>query len=959
MTFVYDFDHEHEMAWDPLKLVLGGKGAGLNRMARDPELQELVPPGFTITTDAYRHFASSGLSDQLISEVRAALDRLEERTQSSLGDPASPLLVSVRGGAPVSMPGQLETVLNVGFSGKVFEYLAKQEPEWAFDSHRVFLEGYARAASNISRQRLLDISKGATGKNSESDWNFDNLRAVNLCYASLLAKEGINLEADNHWQILLELIQRVFASWDSEQARRYRSNPRERIPDHLGTAVNVQCMVFGNRDSESGSGILLTRDKDSGAHESRVDFATGCQGDAIVSGTVDPVLDGVPKLQELGIWERLLAAGNKLEEILTDACDIEFTVEGGRLWILQVRPAARSGQAALRIAIDLATEPHASGIPLRSMEDTLLRLDPDDVRRVLYDRLRPSRDDVFLAQGETGAFGAAKGQAVFSVRAAETATVPVILIRPETVPEDTAGMFHANGYVTVTGGRFSHAALVATKWGRPAVIGVRDLQIDEAGGRCYFTLPSGETRTVYAGEPVSIDGFTGEIYCGDVQIEEAKDPTADLRQICAWASEVCERERQGNPGELATVAVRVNAERAQDVTQAVGLGAQGVGMVRTERMPTVSRALNRNSTSIFESRNALLPEVRADLRQAHYADFRELISVCRSMECPLAIRLLDTALADDLRIVRAAQRTSTLADPTSEEEDPGRAARDVTAMLARGGSPSDALREETWRSGHSVGALSTRGVRLGLLVEDLYRLQLDALMDAIIEQLVEGYLPRIELIIPMVIAGGEIELVRSMIDQSRASLVQRLRRDHPACARLAEGWHPSVGVMLETPRAMMISHDLAPLVDFFTIGTNDLTQMVYGFDREEVGGPLLNTYFKREILATNPFDTIDEAAVLPLVEISVNGIRTADEGQNYHEIGVSGDHGGDATSIKAFAAAGIDYVSCRADRVPVALLSAAQHAIARKRSRLERDARAAIIDLSRPAESTEMSRPRQ
>lgn len=836
----------------------------------------------------------------------------------------------------MSMPGQLETILNVGISGDVFEYLAKQEPEWAFDAHRVFLEGYARAASNVSRQRLLDISKEATGKESERDWSFDNLRAVNLCYADLLSKEGISLNANDHWGILVELIERVFSSWDSEQARRYRSNPRERIPDHLGTAVNVQCMVFGNRDSRSGSGVFLTRDKDTGEHESRVDFAIKCQGDAIVSGTADPMLEPLPTLQKLGVWDSLLSAGTRLEELLTDACDIEFTVEQGRLWLLQVRPAARSGQAALRIAIDLAVQPQPTGVPLRSIEETLLRLDPEDIRRVLYDRLRPSRDDLLLARGETGAFGAAKGEAVFSVRAAETATVPVILIRPETVPEDTAGMFHANGYATVTGGRFSHAALVATKWGRPAVVGVRDLQIDEAGGRCHFTLPTGEQKTVYAGEPVSIDGFTGEIYAGNIEIEEAKDPTADLRQICAWASEVCERERGVSAGERPTVAVRLNAETEQDVTQALELGAEGVGMVRTERMPTVSRALARNAPSIFESRNALLPEVRADLRQAHYADFRELVSVCRLVECPLAIRLLDTAFADDRRIARSAQRTASPAGAPTQDEDPAHAARDVTAMLARSGNVTKTLGEADWRTAHGVGALSTRGVRLGLLVEDLYRLQLDALMDAMVEHLAEGYLPRIELIIPMVIAGGEVEIVRTMIEQARASLVQRLRREHSASARKAEEWRPSVGVMLETPRAMMISGDLVPLVDFFTIGTNDLTQMVYGFDREEVGGPLLNTYFKKEILSTNPFDTIDEAAVLPLVQLAIGKIRAADDIRNYHEIGVSGDHGGDAVSIKALAAAGVDYVSCRADRVPVALLSAAQHAIVGKRKRLER-----------------------
>jgi pyruvate,orthophosphate dikinase len=916
-THVYDFEHCLDLRWSEVVALLGGKGAGLNRMARHSDLRDHVPHGFTIATTGYHEYVRNGLSGTLANQVNEALERLEEKSRLSLGDPDRPLLLSVRSGAPVSMPGQLETVLNVGITS-VIDALFEQDSWWALDSHRTFLEGYARAVARFSRDDLDRVGADLKG-HQRHEWTVDDLRALNIAYAHMLRNVRRFPAIDNRL-VLDEIIGAVFQSWESDQARRYRENPRERIPHSLGTAVNIQAMVFGNRNQSSGTGVLFTRNKDTGANTPLVEYAPHLQGEGLVSGTTDPAPheEGIRELERLELWRPLIDKGRLLEEIYRDACDVEFTVDDSKLFLLQVRPAERSGEAALRIAVDLATKSfYEDGRPLLPPDESLRQLKAEDVARLLNGRLRPRNSDVLLARGETGASGAAKGAAVFSVRAAEHAQGNVILIRPKTVPEETSAMGRAMGYVTRIGGRFSHAALVATKWGKPAVVGVKDLRIDPSGTCCVFVKKTGdkdEEITVYEGETVSIDGSTGEIYRGDVEIE-SKPAAADILRVCEWAADALTRA-----GDRPRLGVRVNAETRGQIEEGLRHGASGVGMVRTEEMPDVAPVLHRLSSMRLAPGSEVPDEIAKDFLHKHTHAFRQLMRACQNRDCPLAIRLLDTALLSPQLL----PPSEPVGAPEEEEEGTTRSfAAALTAVLEA----------EPRRTEYDVNPLSTRGVRIGVLFEELYRLQIEALFTAASELLREGYRPKLELIIPMVIATGEVELVRRLVNSEKRALSERSGRvGDVSVVRALEDWQVGIGAMVETPRAVMIADRLTQLVEFFTLGTNDLTQMVYGFDQEEVGGPLLQRYFDAGILTVNPFESLDDKAVLPLLEVGIGATRSASLAlDRYVEIGLAGDHGGDPRSIRLLANAGIDYVSCRPERVPIALLTAAHVAIDRRR----------------------------
>jgi pyruvate,orthophosphate dikinase len=864
VTYVYAFDHKHRKAPMSLKDLLGGKGANLAEMTSVLELP--VPPGFTITTDACRASMQGGWPDGLTEEVAKARAKLEKAMGKRLGDAVDPLLVSVRSGAKFSMPGMMDTVLNLGLNDDSVEGLAKQTDErFAYDSYRRFISMYGRIVLDVEAEdfeRLLDTAKEWDGVTADSDVSAETLRRLCQRYKEVVQRHtGRPFPQDPDDQ-LRGAIEAVFRSWSGARAVAYRN--RERISHDLGTAVNVQSMVFGNRDENSGTGVGFTRDPSTGEQGAYGDFLVNAQGEDVVAGirNTEPLsaLEGrFPK-----IHKELMKIFGRLESHYRDMCDTEFTIEQGKLWMLQTRVGKRTGVAALRMAVDMTKD---RKIKL-SKEEAVLRVTAEHLDSVLHPQFEAGKKDV-LTTGLAASPGAAVGRVYFTADEAVEAVdrgEQVILVRNETSPEDVHGMSVAEGILTARGGLVSHAAVVARGWGKPAVCGAEAIRITGKS----FTVGS---TTVNEGDVISIDGTSGDVVLGAVGLTVGETPP-EFDLVLRWADEI----RKGK------LKVRANADNGPDSARARQFGAEGIGLCRTEhmflgddRLPIVRRMILADTP---EEEDAALEQ----LRKAQKADFLEILEAMDGL--PVTVRLLDPPLHEFLPDVEELVVKQATAGLTPEEEDLLDAAR-------------------SWQEVNPM--LGTRGVRLGVMKPGLYEMQVRALMEAAKERVKKGGTPIVEIMIPLTIGREEMGLARSWVEEAIG--------DTPA------GIEVTIGTMIETPRAALLADEIADLADFFSFGTNDLTQMTLGFSRDDVEGRIMSSYIERGLLKRNPFETIDPRGVGQLVKLASQRGRAA---RPDLKLGVCGEHGGDPESIALFYDAGLDYVSCSPFRVPIARLAAAQ-----------------------------------
>ena len=870
MTYVFAFDHEHERPPKDMKDLLGGKGANLAEMTSVLRLP--VPPGFTISTDACRAYMRGGWPAGLDDEVAAHVERLEATMGKRLGDPADPLLVSVRSGAKFSMPGMMDTVLNLGLNDESVEGLAKQtsDERFAYDSYRRFVSMYGRIVLDIPAARfdeLLDQAKEADGVKADSDVSAPTLRALVADFKQVVERETGAPFPQEPGDQLRGAIEAVFRSWNGARAIAYRV--REKISHDLGTAVNVQTMVFGNRDDDSGTGVGFTRNAATGENHPYGDFLVNAQGEDVVAGIRNT--EPIAALQDRfpGIYDELMEIFARLEKHYRDMCDTEFTIEQGKLWMLQTRVGKRTAPAALRMALEMTDDP-TIGL---SREEAILRITGEQVEQMLHPEFAvPDAELTVVARGLGASPGAAVGRAYFSADDAEEAAKrgeKVILVRPETSPDDVHGMIVAQGILTSRGGATSHAAVVARGWGTPAVVGAESVRIS---GRSF----TASGVTVNEGDTISLSGTTGIVVEGEVSLKlpEASDAMGTLLD---WADDI----RRGK------VAVRANADNGPDATNAVKFGAEGIGLCRTEHMFLGDERLPIVRRMILAGNEAEEAAALEELRGAQKADFVEILEAMDGK--PVTVRLLDPPLheflprTDELMVKEA---TAGLTDEERVLYDAARAWEEANPMLG------------------------TRGVRLGVLKPGLYAMQVRALMEAAAERARAGGKPIVEVMIPLTVSGEEMALARQWVES--------------AIAEATAGGEPvevTIGTMIETPRAALQAEEIAEHAEFFSFGTNDLTQMTFGFSRDDVEGRLLTAYLAQGLLKRNPFETIDQPGVGRLVEEAVAGGR---RGRPGIKLGVCGEHGGDPESIGFFVKAGLDYVSCSPFRVPVARRAAAQ-----------------------------------
>jgi len=882
MPFVFDFDHKHRRPPMELKDLLGGKGANLAEMTSVLRLP--VPHGFTITTDACRAYMDGGWPDGLSGEVKRARARLEKKMGKQLGDPVDPLLVSVRSGAKFSMPGMMDTVLNLGLNDLSVQGLAKQtdDERFAYDSYRRFVSMYGRIVLGIPGEAfdtLLEEAKERSGADTDADVPLAQLHVLVYAYKQIVSDHtGAEFPQDPDAQ-LRGAIEAVFGSWNGPRAFAYRAH--EGIAHDLGTAVNVQAMVFGNRDERSGTGVGFTRDPATGAKGEYGDFLVNAQGEDVVAGIrntepLSALKDKFPK-----IHAELLAIFARLERHYRDMCDTEFTIEQGKLWMLQTRVGKRTGRAALRMAVEMTTDP---GIRLTRGE-AVQRVTAEHLDQMLHPQFAQTSNPV-LTKGLGASPGAAVGRVYLTADDAAAAAERgerVILVRTETSPEDVHGMLASEGILTARGGLVSHAAVVARGWGKPAVVGAEKVRIS---GRSF----SVGTTVVQEGDWISIDGTAGEVVLGQVPLAEAK-ASEEFETLLGWADAI----RKGH------LQVRANADNGPDAANGRRMGAEGIGLCRTEHMFIAEDRLPIVRRMILAEDPTAETEALEELRVAQRADFIEILEAMDGL--PVTVRLLDPPLHEFL--------------PDTGEL----AIKEATVGL----TPEEQALFEAAKQWHEFNPmLGTRGVRLGVIKPGLYSMQVRALMEAAVQRVADGGRPVIEIMIPLTVTREELALARDWVEEA---VSKTLAASEPSTRRRLE---VLIGTMIETPRAALRADEIAEVADFFSFGTNDLTQMTFGFSRDDVEGRMMSAYLEKGLLKRNPFETVDADGVGELVRIGVTRGRAT---RPSLKIGVCGEHGGDPESITVFAAAGCDYVSCSPFRVPIARLSAAQVVLATEAER--------------------------
>ena len=896
VKYVYDFSEGDKS----MKDLLGGKGANLAEMTK---LGLPVPPGFTITTEACRaYLKESAVPETLATEVTRALRGVEDQMGRHLGDPADPLLVSVRSGAKFSMPGMMETVLNIGLNDESVLGLAavSGNERFAWDSYRRLIQMFGKTVLDIDGDLFtdaLDELKAERGVKGDTELTAEDLKGLVETFKGIVKEQtGEDFPQDPRTQMDMG-IEAVFRSWNTERARIYRR--RERIPHDLGTAVNICTMVFGNMGENSGTGVCFTRDPSSGHSGVYGDYLENAQGEDVVAGIRNTLaLSDLERINK-PVYDELRAIMRKLETHYRDMCDIEFTVERGKLWMLQTRVGKRTAAAAFRIATQLLGE------KLITRDEALGRVTGDQLTQLMFPQFDAKAEKELIARGMAASPGAAVGKIAFdnaqAIEAAEKG-IKTVLVRRETNPDDLPGMVAAEGVLTARGGKTSHAAVVARGMGKTCVCGAESLVIDEAAG----TVTIGDL-VLTADDTIAIDGQTGEIFRGEVPVTDSPVTTYLAEGLeaghAAAGEDAGTRELVEAVDKLLSHAdkvrrlrVRANADTPLDSTRAIEFGAEGIGLCRTEHMflgerrPLVERAILSAPES--EERQAAFNELEKLQKQ----DFLEMLEVMDGKS--MTVRLIDPPLHEFMPAlieletkVAVGKATGTL-DPADE------------AMLV-----------EVRRMHEQNPMLGLRGVRLGIYLPGLFALQMRALCEAAAELVGRGLDPRPEIMVPLVGSVRELQLVREEAEGIIASV---------AAAHGVDLSGVSIGAMIELPRAAMTAEDLAEEADFFSFGTNDLTQTVWGFSRDDVEGVFFPQYIEAGIFGVSPFESIDVHGVGTLVS---EGVRRARSTKPNIKLGVCGEHGGDPQSIHFFHNVGVDYVSCSPFRVPVARLEAGRAAV--------------------------------
>jgi pyruvate,orthophosphate dikinase len=868
------------------KDLLGGKGANLAEMTSVLNLP--VPHGFTISTDACRDYMHGGWPKTLSDEMTRHVVLLEKKMGRKLGDAKDPLLVSVRSGAKFSMPGMMDTVLNLGLNDKSVEALSKttNNERFAYDSYRRFISMYGRIVLGLDGAIFEhELDKARTSSKAKTDADIPAAALKKLCdlYKKAVADQTGKPFPQDPAKQLRGAVEAVFRSWNGPRAIAYRV--REKISHELGTAVNVQAMVFGNRDENSGTGVGFTRNAATGDSKPYGDFLINAQGEDVVAGIRMTEDLNAMKKQFPAVHAELIDIFARLERHYKDMCDTEFTIEQGKLWMLQTRVGKRTGAASLKMAVDM-TQP--TGVGKKSWKisksEAIMRIAADHLDQVLHPQF--AKKSKALTKGLAASPGAAVGRVYFSANDAETAVSAgedVILVRSETSPEDVHGMMVAKGILTSRGGLVSHAAVVARGWGTPAIVGADAVKIN---GK-KFTVNG---TTVKEGDWISLDGTTGEVMLGKLNLVASKPPK-EFDTILKWADDI----RKGK------LEVRANADTEEDARKARQLGAQGIGLCRTEHMFLAPDRLAVVRRMILASTPAQEHAALEELRKVQKKDF---IGILKEMSgLPVTVRLLDPPLHEFLPHVNELEIKKQVKGLTKEEESLLRAAKD-------------------WSEVNPM--LGIRGVRLAVIKPGLYAMQVRALMEAADEVASKGYEPIVEIMIPLTVTREELALARSWVEDVLADINSRPIPRAKKGSKPAKRPKVSIGTMIETPRAALRADELAEVADFFSFGTNDLTQMTFGFSRDDVESRMMPAYLEAGLLKRNPFETIDQNGVGELVALGAERGRKVKRGL---KLGVCGEHGGDPESIALFYRAGLNYVSCSPYRVPIARLSAAQAVI--------------------------------
>ncbi len=896
--WVYLFDQVSDAealagSWDGARALLGGKGANLGDMTR---LGVPVPPGFTVTTEACNAYLEAGerFPEGMWEQELDALRRVEELTGKSFGVADSPLLVSCRSGAKFSMPGMMDTILNIGLNDEVANGLIAltADPRFVYDSYRRLVQMFGSVVLDVPDEVFEAV---ITAKRKEAEVDTDaELSAEDWKETTRKFKEIVKTYTGSDFpeeplEQLKLATEAVFRSWNGKRAIDYRN--ASRIAHNLGTAVNIQTMVFGNMGDDCATGVAMSRNATTGEHHIEGDFLVNAQGEDVVAGIrptrdLDELRDVMPR-----VYEEFAGIARRLEEHYRNMQDMEFTVEHGKLWILQTRDGKRTAQAEVKIAVDMVDE------GLIDRQTAVRRVKPEQVDYFLHPQLdvEARKEARLLARGLNVSPGAAVGMVAFDADTAERWAKEdgrdVIMVRPETKPDDVHGMLAANGIVTSSGGRTSHAALVARQFGKPAVVGIAALEIDLVGRQMTV-----DDLVIKEGDYISVDGTLGDVYLGKVPTVIPDISNPELAKLLRWADEI------------RSLGVRANADYPADAERARANGAEGLGLVRTEhmffepeRLPLVQRMIMaRTGTERTEALAELLPLQRKDF-----------IGLFRAMSgLPVIIRLIDPPLHeflpshDDL--------TNDLADLKMRLQHHSNL-RDIDAALAEIRSKQDHLvRVTELREANPM--LGTRGVRLGILIPELTRMQVRAIFEAACQVKREGTDVRPEVMIPLVAHVNELKLQREELESEAKAVMAELG--------VMVDYH--FGTMIEVPRAALVADELAQHAHFFSFGTNDLTQTVFGVSRDDAEKSFLMYYLEQGILEENPFDRIDPHGVGKLMEIGTElGRKTRPD----LEVGICGEHGGDPFSIELCHQLGLDYVSCSPFRVPVARLAAAHAAL--------------------------------